>query len=187
MTESKALLRRLLRETSVTVDEKALCSNILSHPWFLASRTVMAYSAIPPEIDLQPVLEAVLAQGKTLLMPRCERDGTMTARVIPELSFLEKGSYGIMEPPEHAELFPAGEIDLVLVPGLAFDPKGRRLGRGKGYYDRFLPDCGGKTMGICRCLISEVPVEKHDIIMDAVVTANAIFYGMEDDACFKKS
>jgi 5-formyltetrahydrofolate cyclo-ligase len=108
----------------------------------------------------------------------------MTARKISSLSQLRPGAFGILEPRLDAAVFPASEIDLILVPGLAFDPQGHRLGRGKGYYDRFLPETRGKTMGICSYLVPRVPVEAHDCKMDAVVTEGTIiFCEMEDDSC----
>lgn len=157
---------------------------IMCHPWFQEAKRVMAYSAIPPEIDLEPVLGLVLKQGKTLLLPRCEENGTMTARIVPDLRELVPGAYGIREPRPETEIFPPDRIDLILVPGLAFDKKGRRLGRGKGYYDRFLTQTTGKTIGVCGCLVPEVPVEPHDKRMDAVVTdENIMICEMEDSPC----
>ena len=147
---------------------------MLESEWFLRADTVMAYAAIPPEVNLSPVLEAILAAGKTLVLPRCEQDGIMTARRIGDLRQLISGAYGILEPKPDAPVVSAAEIDLVLVPGLAFDRTGRRLGRGKGYYDRFLADFRGKAMGICGQLMPEIPVEQHDITMDAVATDHGI-------------
>lgn len=143
----------------------------------------MAYAAIPPEAELKPVLEEILRQGKRLLLPRCDSDGTMTAREIRDLTELQPGAYGILEPDPDAPVVPADEIDLILVPGLAFDRHGRRMGRGKGYYDRFLTGYAGKTMGICTLLVPEVPVEPLDRTMDAVVTDSGIYYTeMEGEA-----
>ncbi len=186
MTESKAEFRRSIRQSLPQVDEEAVTEAIMAHPWFQEADSVMAYSAIPPEINIAPILEAVLSRGKTLLLPRCEAEGVMTARKITDLSQLIPGAYGIPEPKSETEVFPQGEIDLILVPGLAFDGRGHRLGRGKGYYDRFLRGKRGKTMGICRCLVPEVPVEDHDIIMDAVITEDKIILcEMEDSACLE--
>ena len=98
----------------------------------------------------------------------------MTARRIDDLRQLISGAYGIPEPKPDAPVVSASEIDLILVPGLAFDRTGRRLGRGKGCYDRFLADFHGKTMGICGQLMPVVPVEQHDITMDAVATDHGI-------------
>lgn len=138
----------------------------------------MAYCAIAPEPDITPVLQEILKQGKTLLLPKCESSGIMTARIINDLAELTPGAFGIKEPPEESTVFPPEEIDLILVPGLAFDRKCHRLGRGKGYYDRFLS--GQRTMGICLCLLPAIPVEEHDKPMDAVMTENEILYGLED-------
>jgi 5-formyltetrahydrofolate cyclo-ligase len=183
MIESKEALRRLAKQ-SAPVDSQAICEKLFAHPWLDAATCIMAYVAIPPEPVLTPVLEAVLQRGKTLVLPRCEGDGTMTARKISDLRQLRPGAFGILEPSLDTEVVPASEIDLILVPGLAFDPQGHRLGRGKGYYDRFLPELRGKAMGICSYLVPRVPVEPHDCKMDAVVTEGTIiFCEMEDNAC----
>lgn len=93
------------------------------------------------------------------------------------------GAYGIPEPAADTTMVPAEEIDLILVPGLAFDRKGRRMGRGKGYYDRFLVNFTGKTIGICSLLLPEIPTEPHDRRMDAVATDHGIIYcEMEGEA-----
>lgn len=184
MTESKAEFRCRIRRQQPEVDGVMICQRLLEHPWFHQAKNILGYSAIPPEIDLSPVLKAALFMGKNLLLPRCEMDGAMTARIVGDLSELQIGSYGILEPKPEAEIFPLEEINLILVPGLAFDEKGRRIGRGKGYYDRFLKGCRGKTIGICRCLVSEVPVEEHDKTMDAVLTEHKIIFSeMEDSPC----
>lgn len=150
----------------------------MEHPWFCGAKTIMAYCAIAPEPDITPVLRRVLEQGKTLLLPRCEIDGVMTARVMRDLAELTSGAFGIMEPPDDSPVFPPEDIDLILVPGLAFDRFCCRLGRGKGYYDRFIS--GQRTMGVCGCLLPRIPVEDHDKSMDAVMTENEILYGLED-------
>ena len=166
-----------------TVDDAALCRYVLESEWFRQAKTVMAYAAIPPEVDLTPVLEAILTAGKTLILPRCEADGMMTARRIDDLGQLISGAYGIPEPNPDAPVVSSAEIDLILVPGMAFDAFGRRLGRGKGYYDRFLENFHGRTIGICGQLMESVPVEQHDITMDAVaVDHGIIFCGMEGEA-----
>lgn len=170
MTGNKQDFRRQVRGMCPSVQEEQVIEHILAHPWFLEAERIMAYAAIPPEIDLTPVIEAVFRAGKTLILPRCESEGQMTARKISDLQELMSGAYGILEPRQDTKLVPAQEIDLILVPGLAFDQQGRRLGRGKGYYDRFLRETTGKKMGICSCLLPEIPVEEHDIAMDAVAT-----------------
>lgn len=183
MSESKKEFRKRARQMPRTVEDGALCRWILASEWFSQAASVMAYAAIPPEVDLGPVLEETLKRGKNLLLPRCNPDGTMTARNIRALSELCPGAYGIPEPAADMTMVPAEEIDLILVPGLAFDRKGRRMGRGKGYYDRFLVNFTGKTIGICSLLLPEIPTEPHDRRMDAVDTDHGIIYcEMEGEA-----
>lgn len=174
MKESKQSLRQRVKKLPHTADDAALCRYVVEWEWFRQAEAVMAYAAIPPEVSLQPVLEEILRQGKTLVLPRCEANGIMTARRIVDLGQLVHGTYGIPEPPETAPEFPVEEISLVLVPGLAFDRTGGRLGRGKGYYDRLLPKTTGKTIGICGQLVTEVPMEPHDSRMDAIALDSGI-------------
>ncbi len=132
----------------------------------------MAYAAVSGEPDLGPVLEAVLRMGKVLALPRCEPDGSITARRVSDLSRLIPGVFGIREPDESAEQLLPEQVDLILVPGMAFDRAGGRLGRGKGCYDRFLTGCSSRRIGICPAdrLLAAVPMEPHDRYMDAVIT-----------------
>jgi 5-formyltetrahydrofolate cyclo-ligase len=95
------------------------------------------------------VLEAALAFGKQLLLPRCGPGGTMTVHPVERLEELHPGAFGILEPGPEAETAELRQLDLILIPGLAFDAQGHRLGRGKGYYDRFLPLTGAKRLGVC--------------------------------------
>lgn len=171
-------------------NSEKISRRILESPWFLQANNVMAFCAIRPEPDLQMVLEAALEQRKTFLLPRCEADGTMTARRIGDLSELVIGAYGIREPDAGAEVFPPEELGLILTPGLAFDRRGGRLGRGKGYYDRFLPKTNAVTVGVCfgDRLLAQLPMESHDHRVNAVVTeCETILCGMEGGACLGKS
>ncbi len=176
MREDKRQLRQRLRQNPRPGDDHRLCRHVLGHPWFHQAKTVMAYAAMPGEANLGQVLRETLEQGKRLVLPRCEPDGTMTARLISDLKELVPGTMGISEPQEDAPKVMPEEIDLVLVPGMAFDPLGGRLGRGKGYYDRFLAEYPGKSVGICYHgnLLEAVPMEGHDKTMDAVVTDQTI-------------
>lgn len=190
MTANKAELRRSLRQQSVRGDGEPLCRRILESAWFRQAKVVMAYCAISPEPDLQAVLEAALTQGKVLLLPRCEAGGAMTARRIRALPELETGAYGIREPGPGSEVWSPEKLELILVPGVAFDRRGGRLGRGKGYYDRFLPKTNAVKVGVCfgERLLARLPLEPHDHRMDAVVTEREmILCGMEGDACLGKS
>jgi 5,10-methenyltetrahydrofolate synthetase len=89
----------------------------------------------------------------------------------PERDLLP-GRFGILEPGSHCRTVPLNQLDLVLVPGVAFDKQGRRLGRGYGYYDRLLASIGGIKCAIAfdEQLAIQIPVESHDILLDCIVT-----------------
>lgn len=186
MSADKQLLRARLRKQACSGDDAALCRRVLENPWFLRAKTVMGYMAIPPEPELDAVLAACFQMGKQLALPRCEADGIMTARIVTALTDLETGAFGILEPPKTLTVAAPEDLELILVPGMAFSPEGARLGRGKGYYDRFLEHFRGKTVGICyeSRVLEEIPVEGHDRFMDAVLTdQRAILCEMEGEIC----
>lgn len=182
MKDAKARLRAQLRSHPISVSSSAVCARLLEHPWVLEAETILAYCGVPPEPDLTRLMEELFARGKTVLLPRCEQKGVMTARKISSLSELVPGAFGIPAPPADAEIVPPDRIDLILAPGVAFDRRGGRLGHGMGYYDRFFTEFHGKVMGICSALLPEIPMELHDRRMDAVVTEQNIYYTETEDS-----
>ena len=136
------------------------------------AQIVMAYCALPDEVPLEPLFQKWIDEGKSILLPRVVSDTTMQIHHYTAPNQLEVGAFGIMEPT--GEIFTDyAKIDVVIVPGMAFDKQGHRLGRGKGYYDRFLSLCPQTyKIGICypHRLLDQVPVDAHDILMDAIMT-----------------
>lgn len=193
MTGSKEELRRKLRREPLEPDSPAICQRILEHPWYQEAETIMAFVPKSPEPDIFSVLQDILSQGKTLILPRCGERGTMTARQVKELESLQSGAFGLLEPGPETAIFPPEEIDLMLVPGMAFDEAGRRLGHGKGYYDRFLPQTNAKTLGIVGRLLPEIPTLSHDRAMDGLIMADKVILcdrrtthvGREKEECEK--
>jgi 5-formyltetrahydrofolate cyclo-ligase len=131
----------------------------------------MLYSALPDEVPTQKLFDEFLAQGKTVLLPRVVSDTDMELRRYTGRHDLQEGAYGIMEPT--GELFTDYDaIDVAIVPGMAFDADGHRLGRGKGYYDRFLSRVPNiYKIGLCFSwqMVDCVPSDEHDIMMDEVI------------------
>ena len=170
--------RRALSPQAQRAAALAVCGHALAFAPLRAAHSVMAYMACRGELDLTPVLEALLAQGKTLLLPRCEQDGRMTARRVTSLSQLAPGAYGVQEPDAACEVFAPENIGLVLAPGVAFDRCGRRLGQGGGYYDRFLARTRAMRVGICHdfALVERVPTQAHDLAMDSIITPCGIVH-----------
>ena len=142
--------------------------------------TLLLYSALPDEVQTQQLMDCLVDMGKTVLLPRVVSDTDMELRRYTGRHDLERGAFGIMEPTgERFNDYTA--IDTALIPGMAFDREGHRLGRGKGYYDRFLsqlirqnPHC--LKIGICASwqLVDCVPTDAHDIVMDRVVECSTL-------------
>jgi 5,10-methenyltetrahydrofolate synthetase len=135
-------------------------------------QTVMAYWPLSDEVDIRPLVDQLAAQGVSVVLPKVTGDETMELRHYASREDLEEGAFHIMEPV--GEPFIAfDQIDFALVPGMAFDAAGHRLGRGKGYYDRFLsahPDI--YKIGVCFPFqrVAEVSSEAHDVVMDEVIS-----------------
>lgn len=140
---------------------------------FHDAQTVMIYMPTSEEVDTTCIAQAAWAAGKTVLSPRVFVEHRyMEARAIDSLTAgLVVSHYGILEPGD-GPAWPCEKIDLIVVPGLAFDRRGGRLGRGAGYYDRFLAQTKGVTCGLClqEQLVEEVPMFDHDEEIDILVT-----------------
>jgi len=138
---------------------------------FKTARAVGVYLPLPDEVDVRPLFQTL---KKTFYIPAFDEasGGYRMARLTAEL---KKGRFGIPEP--SVPVFAAeDELDLIIVPGVAFDREGHRIGRGGGFYDRLLPQYRAVRAGICfefQCL-ETVPAQEHDIRMDWVVTETQI-------------
>lgn len=139
-------------------------------PLLCEAKVILAYYSLPDEVDTHTLIHELVAEGKTVLLPKVLDDTTMELRQYAGPQDLSEGAYHIMEP-MGAPFKDFSQIDVALIPGLAFDPQGHRLGRGKGYYDRFLTAFKGKTIGVCFDFqkVAEVPVDTHDVAVDRVV------------------
>ena len=135
------------------------------------AQTVLAYYSLPDEVDTHQLLDDLLAEGKKVLLPKVLDDETMEIRRYTGRHDLQEGILHLMEP--IGEPFTAYEdIDIVVVPGMAFDARGHRLGRGKGYYDRFLAAHPYiDKIGVCFDFqkLAEVPTDERDIPVDEVI------------------
>ncbi len=148
----------------------AIFSAVERLPEFRAARTVAVFAALSDEPATDEVL-ARWASTRRVVLPRVEGDAMRFYACRPDA--LVFGAFGILEP-QGERPCPAGEIDLVVCPGVAFTADGRRLGRGRGYYDRYLGDPAfrGFRVGVCYAhqLVDDLPVEPHDVRMDRVIT-----------------
>jgi len=134
--------------------------------------TILAYYSLPDEVNTHQLLDDFVAEGKIVLLPKVVDNETMEIRHYTGRQDLHEGVLHLMEPT--GEPFTAyDEIEVVLVPGMAFDAQGHRLGRGKGYYDRFftLHPSRFTTIGVCFDFqkVPEVPTDDYDIPVDEVI------------------
>ena len=140
---------------------------------FASARSVALYSPIRNEVDTSLLLARALADGKRVYYPAVAGE-MLEFRRITDQSELICASFGICEPLPDAELSQPEDIDLFLVPGVAFDTEGRRIGYGKGFYDKALHNLEGRgrLIGLCYDfqLIDPIPGAPHDVLMDKVVT-----------------
>ena len=134
-------------------------------------KVIMLYSALPDEVPTQILMDELVAQGKTVLLPRVISDTDMELHRYTGKQDLQTGAYGILEPT--GEPFTDYKaIDIAIVPGMAFDAEGHRLGRGKGYYDRFLSRVPYLyKIGLCFSwqMVDHIPCDEHDVVMDEVI------------------
>jgi len=161
-----------------------IAERVVSLDEYRGAKAVLLFVPMPDEVDTWPILRDALARGKRTLAPRVDKGGsTMEAVEVLDLQRdIAPGAYGIGEPTGTRVAEP-GEIDFILVPGLAFDRLGGRLGRGAGFYDRFLGRCRGDAF---RCavtfscqMVASVPTEAHDLPVDCIATEEEIIYTTE--------
>lgn len=166
---TKAEIRKELRKQYASMSEtewaersRNLCSRILSEPLYQQAKSVFCYVSVKKEPDTRALMQQILKDGKRLCVPRCKDDGSMEAVPVNDPEELKNGLFGIPEPPETVAPFQPDEIDLMIVPALAADADGNRLGKGKGYYDRFLK---GRREGIwiVTFFMCDFPTEEHDV------------------------
>ena len=150
------------------------CERLTRQSIWSEAATVLFYAPMGPELDVWPLVAEALAHGKQVLLPRfTEASQTYQACRIANLAGdIAPGKFGIRESASHCEVLALNRLDLVLVPGLAFDLRGGRLGRGKGYYDRLLTAAGGITCGVAfdEQIVGAVPVAPHDRTLDCILT-----------------
>lgn len=168
--------RQALSDADAAAASLALCKRFEASPEFERAPKVVLYATIPGsgELDLGPVFERLRAGGRRVLYPRCADSGRLEFVEVPGREVLRPGRHGIPEPEGTASPLTAEE-DLVLVPGLAFDREGFRLGFGRGYYDRtFAAEQGPSPrlfgVGYSWQLTERLPREFHDRPMDGVLT-----------------
>jgi 5-formyltetrahydrofolate cyclo-ligase len=141
---------------------------------FRKAKIVMFYIAFGGEVETKEMIKAAQRLGKKVAVPVCMANGLMKPCLLPENAHLHRGLYGVYEPEEHM-FIENRDLDLVLVPGIAFDKTGNRLGRGKGYYDRFLQRLPrhAPSLGLAFDfqILPAIPATQDDVQVNSVIFA----------------
>ena len=181
IAESKSTLRKEIRarlavltpEQRVAASRQARALLEKQVVWKNA-KLIFFYAPVAEEMDIWPLLTDALAAGKTVALPRFDSaTGRYVACQVQDVvKDLNHGQFGIREPGGHCIAVPPNRLDLVLVPGVAFDVHGRRLGRGKGFYDQMLATVRGTTCGVAfdEQIVEAIPVEPHDVHLNCILT-----------------
>lgn len=191
IVERKKLIREQAhanRNAQANKDElsAAICEKFMALPAYTAAKTVMFYIDVRSEVRTRQALPAALASGKTIIVPWCNDRGELELFRLASMAELAVGMYKILEPTADLRAQPEKQcrpedLDLVMVPGVAFDRRGGRMGHGKGYYDKLLqharPDTPLVALAFECQLFPEVPAAAHDIFMDQIITETAVYAG----------
>ncbi len=180
-SELRAQIRQALARISPAVraaESFDLCNRLRAQ--IQSAHTILFYAPLPEELDIWPVLEELVgvanksARKKNVGLPAYDAESkTYSARLIQDLATdIVTGQFNVREPAPDCIPIPLNRFDLVLVPGLAFDLAGNRLGRGLGYYDRLLAETSGIKCGIAYDgqLVEKIPVEPHDVPVNFILT-----------------
>lgn len=156
---------------------RAAQKSIILSEKFRTAGSVGAYSAFGSEVRTNLIISEAQKLGKIVSLPRIEGE-SISFYQLSDGNQLVKGRSGIMEPPPKAEI---KDIDLLVVPGIAFDRRGYRLGYGKGYYDKFLSKNPTVSIGLAYSiqLVDNLPHGSHDRRMDAIATENGVVTPVE--------
>ncbi len=162
-----------------------ICQKFVSLPAYESSSTVMYYLDVRTEVRTRHYLPVALQSDKRIVVPYCV-DGELELFHLEDMHELDVGMYKILEPKPELRTLPAKrveveQLDLVMVPGVAFDRRGGRMGHGMGYYDKLLEHARAETPLVAlafECqLFPEIPTAEHDIFMDQIITESAIYKG----------
>ncbi len=172
------------------VMSRIICAQFVAHPVYQQAKTVMWYIHCRSEVRTQSALLGELDAGKRMVIPYCTKDQQGHNKLglwwLEDFAELVPGMWGILEPPKQRwgelgkEVAPE-QLDCVMVPGVAFDRNGGRLGNGAGYYDRLLKGVRADAVLIGVCfesqLVEQVSMDAHDVAMDIVMTEKNLYAG----------
>lgn len=169
--------RRALSAASCSSASRLVEQAFINSAEFAVAGVVALYSAINNEIDTSDLLRTALLLNKEVIYPVVAGEELLFRRVTTTAALLP-GAFGILEPADYCVEYPPSVADLIVIPGVAFDLNGRRIGYGRGYYDRALHQLEGegRLVGFCHDfqLLDEIAEEPHDVKLDMIITEKRV-------------
>ncbi|HHV18194.1 MAG TPA: 5-formyltetrahydrofolate cyclo-ligase [Thermoanaerobacterales bacterium] len=175
----KKVIDERLQLPSEEVKRKSdrIMSNFFSMEDYKEAKVIMFYVDMRNEVMTKATINKAFNEEKRVVVPRVKKGYGLLAIEIQSLEELSLGTFGVMEPPEKEEIL-LEDIDVVVVPGVAFDRNGYRLGYGAGYYDNFLPKLRSDAKKIAVAFEMQlkdlIPIEPHDVKMDMIITEKSL-------------
>ncbi|MBI5388932.1 5-formyltetrahydrofolate cyclo-ligase [Candidatus Woesearchaeota archaeon] len=162
--------RNALAKEEIARKSNSIRKKLFSLPALREAKTIMFYVSFKSEVHTLGMIQRALSERKTVCVPYVDKH-EIRPSIIWSVRELKPGHFGVPEPLHPNPISPAS-VDVVIVPGVAFDKKGFRIGYGKGFYDKFLPQTRAKKIGLCFAsqLADKLPHEEHDVGMDVVIT-----------------
>lgn len=181
---SKIRMRRIMLEKRKKLSHEEsmnasfnIQQRLLESELYIGAKELVLYSPIHNEVDSTLLMTDALISGRKVFLP-VVADSGLIFQEVKEAGSLRKGAYGILEPPPSNSVITPEKVDLIVVPGVAFDLQGHRVGYGKGYYDKALhsQEGRGKLVAVCYDfqLVDEIAVEPHDVMVDLIITEKRI-------------
>lgn len=179
LRQSMLLRRSQLSASDVRSASRTIQARFIELPAFAGAGLLGLYAPIRNEVATSLVMQTALSMGKTVHYPAVS-GAELEFRVVKELTSLQEGVFGILEPDTRCSVKDPTEFDLVVVPGVAFDLQGNRIGYGKGYYDKVLHHMEGSGKLVAFCydfqLVEEIAGEPHDVLMDMIITEKRVIF-----------
>jgi 5-formyltetrahydrofolate cyclo-ligase len=164
-------MKRRISISNKRAKDEAIFRTFLSSGLYKKSDSIMTYVSLPKEVDTHKIIQHALLEGKHVYVPKVISDKDMILCEITSFKDLKPGRKNILEPITNKEVEPS-KAQLIIVPALGYTTSGYRLGYGSGYYDRLLSKVNCVTVGLCYedCLFDSLPIEKHDVPVDFIIT-----------------
>ena len=169
--------RLALSSNEVQRRSRSVFQRLMKSNFYQNAQSIACYVSVQNEVDTHNLIQIALKNGKQIGVPVTDPDGHMAFQAISSLDILHPVHFGLLEPPRDANTeIPPESFDLILLPGLAFDDRGNRIGSGGGYFDRFLSTIPAHTAALSYDfqILDQIPTDSHDIRLDYIITESRV-------------